>query len=433
MTVRISELPNGLRVVTDAMPHLETVSLGVWVRTGSRYESREENGISHLLEHMAFKGTVRRSAREIAEAIENVGGDINAATSLETTAYYARVLKGDVPLAVDVLADILQNSTFEAEELAREKDVIFQEIAASLDTPDDLVFDTAQNIAFAGQPAGRSILGTPETLARFDRDSLAGYLERQYTPSRMVVSAAGALDHEEFVAVVSTHFSSCAGPAAMAPGTAVFKGGDRMLDRPIEQTHVVLAFEAPPLGSQEYFTAQVFAGIFGGGMSSRLFQKVREERGLCYNVYAYCWAMVDTGLFGVYAGTSGELVNDMHDVIRSELADLAKEGPGADELSRAKAQMKAGLLMGLESSGVRAEQMARHLLTYGHVIATPTLTSHIDAVGADAIQTFAASLANSKNTVWAEVGPDRAGNHGKGDGAGENRQSAGLQDMAPIV
>ncbi|MGI9406182.1 MAG: M16 family metallopeptidase, partial [Hyphomicrobiaceae bacterium] len=367
MTVRISTLENGLRIVTEAMPHLETVSLGVWVGTGSRFEGAEENGISHLLEHMAFKGTGRRSAREIAETIENVGGDINAATSLETTAYYARVMKDDAPLAIDVLADILQNSTFEADELAREKDVILQEIAANLDNPEEVVFDTAQEIAFPDQPTGRSILGTPETLAGFDQDSLQSYLARQYVPSRMVLSAAGAVDHDAIAAQAGELFSSPANESAKSSVPADFAGGRRAVVRPIEQTHVVFAFEGPALGSADYYTAQVFSGLFGGGMSSRLFQKVREERGLCYSVYAYCWGMVDTGFFGIYAGTSADLVAEMRDVVFAELRDVAVNGPAEGELAKAKAQMKSGLLMGLESSSVRAEQMARHLLTYGRI------------------------------------------------------------------
>ncbi len=427
MTVRISELPNGLRIVTEAMPHLETASLGVWIGTGSRHERVDENGISHLLEHMAFKGTERRSAREIAEAIENVGGDINAATSLETTAYYARVLKEDVPLAVDVLADILQNSIFADDELAREKDVILQEIAASIDSAEDLVFDTAQELAFAGQPAGRSILGTPETLATFDSGAVRRYLARHYAPSNMVISAAGAVDHDAMVRDVESRFSEMRGASAVPADAAVFTGGTRQIERPIEQSHVVFGFEAPALGTPEYYTAQVFAGVLGGGMSSRLFQRVREERGLCYSVYAYCWGMADTGLFGIYAGTSGELVDEMSDVIRGELQDIAVHGPGTTELQRAKAQMKSGLLMGLESSSMRAEQMARHLLMYGHVITPAELITHIDAVTADGLGAFASTLANAEHAVWSEVGPAR------NSGAEETDERSTRQTVAAIV
>lgn len=413
MSVKTSALPNGLRIVTEAMPHLGTVSLGVWVGTGSRYERADQNGISHLLEHMAFKGTQRRSARDIAEAIENVGGDINAATSLETTSYYARVLKDDVALAIDVLGDILLNSVFEDDELAREKDVILQEIAASIDSSEDMVFDTAQELAFSGQAAGRSILGTPETLASFNPSGLRSYLAERYSPRNMVVSAAGALDHDAIVNCVAEHFGALKNCDTTPGEAAHFTGGTQFIERPIEQTHVVLGYEAPALGTPEYFASQVFAGVLGGGMSSRLFQKVREERGLCYSVYAYCWSMVDTGLFGIYAGTSGDMVDAMHDVIAAEITDLAKHGPSAVELSRAKAQMKSGLMMGLESSSMRAEQMARHLLTYGHVIPSPHLIQSIEAVNADAIGDFARCLDEAQHTVWSEVGPARAAAAGR--------------------
>ncbi|MEO0618829.1 MAG: pitrilysin family protein, partial [Pseudomonadota bacterium] len=401
MTVEVTTLANGLRVVTEEMPHLETASLGFWVGAGSRDERPDENGISHLLEHMAFKGTARRSAREIAEAIENVGGDINAATSLETTAYYARVLKEDVGLAVDVIADILQNSEFDPDELAREKDVIAQEIAAAHDTPDDLVFDTAQSLAFAGQSVGRSILGTPETLANFDSEELRAYLAAHYHPSRIVVSAAGAVSHAALVEAMSAHFSDAHFRSVhREPDMAVkFTGGAEHITREIEQSHIVLGWSAPPLGTSDYFTAQVFAGLLGGGMSSRLFQKAREERGLCYSIYAYCWGLVDAGLFGVYAASSREQIAELAGVIDGEISELASSGPTAQELGRAKAQLKSGLLMGLESSSMRAEQMARHLLSYGRVVSSQDLIQSIDGVDTRRIEEFACRLAGAAATV----------------------------------
>ncbi|MEL7542891.1 MAG: pitrilysin family protein [Pseudomonadota bacterium] len=410
MTVEVTTLANGLRVVTEEMPHLETASLGFWVGAGSRDENADENGISHLLEHMAFKGTARRNALEIAEAIENVGGDINAATSLETTAYYARVLREDVALAVDVIADILQNSVFDPDELAREKDVIFQEIAAALDTPDDLVFDTAQSLAFAEQSVGRSILGTPETLAGFDSSELRRYLAKHYHPSRIVVSAAGAVSHAAIVGMMGEHFSgSSPGNSTRGDGPAArFTGGARHVTRAIEQSHIVLGWSAPPLGTPEYYAAQVFAGMLGGGMSSRLFQKAREERGLCYSIYAYCWGLIDAGLFSVYAASSREHIAELADVINGEIADIAASGATATELARAKAQLKSGLLMGLESSSMRAEQMARHLLSYGHVLSSKDLIQSIDAVDTRRIAEFADRLAGAEATVWSEVGPERA-------------------------
>ncbi|MEL6287314.1 MAG: pitrilysin family protein [Pseudomonadota bacterium] len=409
MSVGVTTLANGIRVVTEAMPHLETVALGVWVGVGSRHETRAENGISHLLEHMAFKGTQRRSSHEIAAAIENVGGDINASTSLEQTAYYARVLRGDTALALDVLADILRNSVFEPDELVREKDVIEQEIAAALDTADDLVFDTAQALAFDGHSAGRSILGTPETLAAFDAEQLRRFLAEKYAPGRIVISAAGAIEHAEFAGQVEALFGDM--PARdLAEDTlspAEFVGGTRYETRQIEQTHLILGWPAPPLGDPAYYSAHVLSGVLGGGMSSRLFQRAREERGLCYSIYAYCWSLVDAGLFGVYAATSGEHVAGLHALIRSELAELAGEGPGDEELMRAKAQLKSGLLMGLESPSVRADQMARHLLCYGRVLTQRDLIETINAVSREDVRAVAGTIACGDRRLWSEVGPER--------------------------
>src|SRR5262249_47482961 len=240
MTVEVTKFPSGLTVVTDAMPHLETASLGVWVGCGSRDEEADENGISHLLEHMAFKGTTHRPARQIAEEVEAVGGDLNAATSAETTAYYARVLRADTPLALDVLADILANSSFDPEELAREQNVIVQEIGAAEDTPDDLVFEYLQQTAFPNQSIGRSILGTPATVRSFDRKRLKAYLARHYRAPDMVVAATGAVDHDAVLEEVERKFAAFAGPAAPTPEPARFGGGTRIEVRDLEQVHVAL-------------------------------------------------------------------------------------------------------------------------------------------------------------------------------------------------
>ena len=241
MSVEVTRLPSGLAVVTDAMPHLETASLGVWVGSGSRDELSDEHGISHLLEHMAFKGTTRRDARAIAEEIEAVGGDLNAATSVETTAYYARVLRADVPLAIDVLSDILSDPSFDPAELAREQNVIVQEIGATEDAPDDLVFDRLQETAFPGQPVGRSILGTPETVRSFKPDSLRAYLARNYRAPDMVVAATGAVEHRAVVEEVQRRFAKFTGPAAPVPVPATFGGGSRVEARDLEQVHIAMA------------------------------------------------------------------------------------------------------------------------------------------------------------------------------------------------
>jgi len=253
MTVEVTRLPSGLTIVTDAMAHLETAALGVWVGAGSRDEETDEHGISHLLEHMAFKGTSRRTARQIAEEIEAVGGDLNAATSVESTAYYARVLRADVPLALDVLSDILADPSFDPEELTREQSVIVQEIGATEDAPDDLVFDYLQSTAFPDQPVGRSILGTPTTVRSFNSRRLRAYLARNYRAPDMVVAAAGAIDHNAVVDEVERRFKSFSGAGAPAPAAARFDGGARIEARDLEQVHVAMALEGLPQRDRELY------------------------------------------------------------------------------------------------------------------------------------------------------------------------------------
>ncbi len=387
MTSQITTLANGLRVVTDEMPHLETVSLGAWVGVGARHDPAPVNGIAHFLEHMAFKGTAKRSARDIAEEIETIGGDINAATSLETTAYYARVLKGDEATALDVLSDILHNSLFDETELRRERDVILQEIAGSQDSPDDVVYDLAQEAAFPEQPLGRTILGTPATVEAISPDSLRTYLNQRYVPANMIVSAAGGVEHQRLVELAEQHFGAPGGPGGEARANgedeepvAKYVGGAVASSRPFEQCHVVFGFEGPKYGSADYYASQVLSGLLGGGMSSRLFQEAREKRGLCYSVYSTAWGLSDTGVFAVHAATGRELAKDLLDVLSGEIFRLAGEEPRPEEVQRAKAQLKAGLMMGLESSAVRAEQMARQLAGHGRLIEKAELIEKVEKV-----------------------------------------------------
>src|SRR5215472_9608797 len=263
MSVELSRLPSGLSIVTDRMPHLETASLGVWIGSGSRNEKLDEHGISHLLEHMAFKGTKRRTARQIAEAIEAVGGDLNAATSVESTGYFARVLKADVPLAIDVLSDILSDPTFDVDELKREQNVIVQEIGATEDAPDDLVFDRLQETAFPLQPVGRSILGTPETVRSFNASRLRAYLLRNYRAPNMVVAAAGAIDHAAIVAEAEKRLASFTGPAAPEAEPAHFRGGTRVETRDLEQVHIAMALQGLPVRDEQLYSLQVFTSVLG--------------------------------------------------------------------------------------------------------------------------------------------------------------------------
>jgi predicted Zn-dependent peptidase len=406
MSVEVTRLPSGLTVVSDAMPHLQTASLGVWVGSGSRDERSDEHGISHLLEHMAFKGTTRRTARQIAEEIEAVGGDLNAATSVETTSYYARVLKTDVPLAIDVLADILADPSFDPDELMREQNVIIQEIGATQDAPDDLVFDYLQETAFPDQSVGRSILGTPETVRSFDRRRLRAYLGRNYCAPDMVVVAAGAVEHAAIVTEVDRRFASFNGPAAPVPIAARFDGGARIETRDLEQAHIALALEGVPQLDPSLYSLQVFTIVLGGGMSSRLFQEVREIRGLCYAIYAFHAPYCDTGLFGLYAGTDARDVPELMQVVIDQIAATA-ETLSESEIARAKAQMKASLLMALESSGARAEQIARQIIAYGRPIPLEEIVAKIEAVTVDSARAAGRALMSRSRPAVAALGPGR--------------------------
>jgi len=404
MSVEVTRLPTGLLVVTDAMPHLETASLGVWVGSGSRDERPDEHGISHLLEHMAFKGTSRRTARQIAEEIEAVGGDLNAATSIETTAYYARVLRANVPLALDVLSDILADPSFDSEELRREQNVIVQEIGAAEDAPDDLIWDKLQETAFADQPIGRSILGTPATVRSFDRARLAAYLSRNYRSSDMVVAAAGAIDHQAVVAEVERRFASFAGPRPPTSDPARFVGGSHIETRDLEQAHIALGMHGLPHRDPSLYSLQVFTNVLGGGMSSRLFQEVREQRGLCYAIYAFHAPYSDIGMFGLYAGTDAADVAELMRVVVGEI-NAAAETINEAEVARAKAQMKAGLLMALESSSARAEQLARQMFNWGRPVPLDELVEKIEAVTVESARAAGRALIARGRPAVAALGP----------------------------
>jgi predicted Zn-dependent peptidase len=404
MSVEVTRLPSGLSVVTDRMPHLESASLGVWAGAGSRNEAPDEHGISHLLEHMAFKGTKRRTSRQIAEEIEAVGGDLNASTSAESTGFYARVLKADVPLALDVLSDILSEPTFEPEELRREQNVIVQEIGAVEDTPDDLVFERLHETAFPKQPLGRSILGTPETVRSFNSARIRTYLSRNYRAPDMLVAAAGAVEHERIVAEAEKRFASFIGPAAPAPEPAHFGGGTRVETRDIEQVHIALALQGLAVRDEQLYSLQVFTSVLGGGMSSRLFQEVRENRGLCYAIHAFHMPYSDTGMFALYAGTDEADAPELMRVAIDQIA-IATETLNEAEVARAKAQMKAGLLMALESSEARLGQIARQMLAYGRPIPLDEIVAKVDAVTVASARAAGRALIGRGRPAIAALGP----------------------------
>ena len=404
MSIQLHTLSNGFRIVTENMPGLKSATLGIWVDAGARHETVAQNGIAHFLEHMAFKGTTSRTSLEIAEAIENVGGGINAYTSRETTAYYARVLAEDVPLALDVISDILLNPTFDPRELEVERGVILSEIGQALDTPDDIVFDWLQETAFPDQPMGRPILGPAAGVQGFTRDDLAGFVDTYYGPEQMILSAAGAVDHDNIVAAAEKLFGGLKRRVASLATPAAFLGGEKRVVKDLEQAHFTFALESPGFRHDDVYTAQIFSAALGGGMSSRLFQEAREKRGLCYSIFAQASAHEDTGLFTIYAGTSGdkiaELANLTIDELRRSASDMSEV-----EVARARQQMKAGMLMGLENPSARAERMARMVSVWGRVPSLEEIITKIETVNPVKVKEFAAGLCRKTTPAMALYGP----------------------------
>ena len=403
MTINLTTLPNGLRIVTERMPGIASASVGVWVLAGGRHEAAEQNGIAHFLEHMAFKGTKRRSALQIAEEIEDVGGYINAYTSREVTAYYARVLEADVPLGLDVIADIVLNPVFDPKEIEVERHVILQEIGQALDTPDDIIFDWLQEAAFPDQPLGRTILGPAERIEGFGRDDLTGFVAQNYGPDRMILSAAGAVDHDRMVADAERLFGHLHPLQRRPAAPAVWSSRERRETRDLEQVHFALGLAAPSIRDADFYPAQVYTTALGGGMSSRLFQKIREERGLCYSIYAQAGAYDDTGMLTIYAGTSADEIAELSNLTIDEMKRSAEDMSEA-EIARARAQMKAGLLMGLESPSARAERMARSLAIWGRVPSVEENAAKIEGVTLAEVRAFAERLAGAEAAL-ALYGP----------------------------
>ncbi|MFT4014383.1 MAG: pitrilysin family protein [Paracoccus sp. (in: a-proteobacteria)] len=404
---RISTLPNGLRVVTRDMPGLHSAAIGVWVNAGCRDERAEQNGIAHFLEHMAFKGTPTRSALEIAEAIENVGGYINAYTSRDVTSYYARVLAGDVAMALDVISDIVLNPVFEPREIEVERGVILQEIGQSLDTPDDVIFDWLQEAAYPDQPMGRTILGPAERVSHFSREDLSGFISEHYGPERMIIAAAGAVDHDRILRQVESIFSHLPARAGTLREPARWRGAEARRVKKLEQAHFALAFEGPGYQDPDFYAAQIWTSALGGGMSSRLFQKIREEKGLCYSIFAQSGFHDDTGMMTIYAGTSGDQIADLANLTVDEMKRSAEDTTEA-EIARARAQLKAGLLMGLESPSGQAERMARSLAIWGRVSEPAEVAARIDAVTVADVRAHAQRLIQNARLALALYGPVRA-------------------------
>ena len=370
---------------------------------GGRHETAAQNGIAHFLEHMAFKGTKRRSALQIAEEIEDVGGYINAYTSREMTAYYARILKDDVALALDVIGDIVLNPAFDPKEIEVERHVILQEIGQALDTPDDIIFDWLQEVSYPDQSFGRTILGPAERVAKFARADLQTFVKDNYGPAQMILSAAGGVDHDAIVKQAEAIFGGLVARPQVAFQSATFKGAERREVKDLEQVHFAMAFDAPGYRHPDVYAAQVYSMVMGGGMSSRLFQKIREERGLCYSIFAQSGAYEDAGQITVYAGTSAEEIGDLCLITVDEMKRAAEDMSDA-EVARARAQIKAGMLMGLESPSSRAERIARLLAIYGRVPDVSESVAKIDAVTTADVRRYGEGLCSVDNAL-ALYGP----------------------------
>jgi predicted Zn-dependent peptidase len=400
---QLTTLANGLRILTDPMGSVDSVSLGMWIGAGARHENPETGGVAHLLEHMAFKGTSRRDALAIAEEIEDVGGHLNAYTAREQTAYYAKVLKEDAPLAIDLLGDILQNSRFDADELARERTVVLQEIGQAADTPDDIIFDDFQETAYPDQAIGRPVLGRAEVVAQMDRQAIVDFIAQNYGADRMVFAAAGNIAHQAVVDMVGVAFENLPAKSRASSQPAIYRGGDHRQEKDLEQAHLIIGFDGVAFDDPDFYALQVFSTIFGGGMSSRLFQEVREKRGLVYSIYSFASSFLDGGIFGIYAGTGPNEVDQLVPVLADEIVKAAGSISAA-ELARAKAQLKSGLLMSRESTSNRAEQLAQHMLVRGRIASSAEIVAKVDAIDLDAIAKVATRLRRSPPTV-AATGP----------------------------
>ena len=401
--VRIDTLAGGLRVASDRMDQVETVSVGLYVAAGTRHEPAAINGAAHMLEHMAFKGTARRDAKAIAEEIENVGAFMNAHTGREQTAYYTKCLKEDVDLALDILADIFLESVFDPAEFERERGVILQELGQVEDTPDDVIFDRFQETAFPDQALGRPVLGTADNIRRMPRAAALDWRRAMYAPGNVVLAAAGNLDAARLVARADELFGKWRATGGASDEPARYRGGEFRDDSDLEQAHLVLGFPSVAYRDPDYWAVQVFATMLGGGMSSRLFQEIREKRGLCYSISAHASSFADGGVFDVYTGT-GE--REMEELIPALVAELrgARALPTQAEVRRAKAQMRAGLLMSLESTNARMDALGGNLLVFGRDITPEEVSAKVEAVTAEDIVRVAGRILSGKPTL-AALGP----------------------------
>jgi predicted Zn-dependent peptidase len=383
---RLTRLDNGIRVVTKKLENFDSVVVGCWVETGAVRENIHNNGISHFLEHMAFKGTHTRTAKQIAEEIESIGGYLNAYTSKEVTAFHAKVLKEELQTAIDILSDILQNPTFLTEELERERQVILQEISQTQDTPDDVIFDHFEGVAFAQQALGRSILGSAEIVSKISADDLINYRSEYYNANNIIFAAVGNVSHEDLINSADRYFSGFKNKTVKPHNdTYNYIGGSYSDIRDLEQAYVIVGFSGVGNLDDDYYKLALFSSILGGGMSSRLFQEVREKRGLAYSVYSFSSSYKNNGTFGIYSATSPEKLSELSDVISGELIKMRKN-ISEKELKRTKAQFRSSLLMTKESNSASCEQMVNQTLIFGHPISWEDILKKLEAITLDDIE-----------------------------------------------
>jgi predicted Zn-dependent peptidase len=404
---KVHRLANGARLVCDRVPGFETLALSVVAGRGARSEDASRSGWSHLLEHMVFKGAGARSARDIVEAIEAEGGQINAATGQERTSFQVRALAGGLPLALAVTADLIQRPTLNADDLAKEVHVVGQEIAEAADNPDDLVFELAHGAAFADQPLGRPILGAVETIGAADPATLEAWRADLYAPDRLVISASGAVDEDEFARLAEAAFGAATGEGSPTPAAAHFTGGPVRERRKLEQAHLVLLLPAPGVLDEDHWALRLFAEMLGGGMSSRLFQEARERLGLAYAIDAWADAYADVGVLGIYAGCAAADAGRLAETAAGEILSLATEARKG-ELDRAKVQFKASLFMGRESLAARAEQAAAQLLAFGRLLQPAEMAAAIDAVTPGDIARVAGRVLGPRRCTVSALGPKAA-------------------------
>ncbi|MDC6447625.1 pitrilysin family protein [Alphaproteobacteria bacterium] len=401
--LKITELDNGLRVVTQNMPGLETVAMGIWNSIGGRDEVEANNGVAHLLEHMAFKGTKTKNALQIAETIEDVGGYINAYTSKEVTAYHVRLLADDLHHGVDILTDILQNSTFAEDELNRERGVIIQEIGMYLDTPDDMIFDYWQEKAYPNQSMGRSILGKTDIIKNISREEVKGFMADNYNPKKMIISAAGKINHDQFVGMIKNSCTNLPIGKSNKREKANFLSGEYREEKKLEQIHLLLGFEGIDLYHDDYFSLDIFASLLGGGMSSRLFQEIREKRGLVYGISSFSASYTDTGMFGIYCGTGENQIQELIPVLFNEL-NTSPSSISEKEIDRGKASLKASLMMSRESSNSRCRSAANQLLNHNRIIDPSEILEKINAVSKESVERIALQIVKGPMTI-SSIGP----------------------------